>query len=68
MGETADQIRNEIEEKRAKLGQDLNQLEYKVKRETDWRVQFDRRPWAFMGAAFTSAVLFGLIIGAVGRR
>lgn len=68
MGETADEIRNQIEETRAKIGQDLNELEHKVRRETDWRVHFDRRPWAFMGAAFSAAVLFGLIVGTVTRR
>ena len=62
MGETADQIRNEIEHTRARLGQELNELEYKVKRETDWRVQFDRHPWGFMGAACGLAVLAGWML------
>jgi hypothetical protein len=62
MGETPDQIKHEIEQARSRLGQDLNELEYRVRRETDWRVQFRRRPWAFLGAAFGAALVLALII------
>jgi hypothetical protein len=27
----------------------------------DWRAQFDRRPWAFVGGAFAAAFLFGWV-------
>jgi hypothetical protein len=57
MGETADEIRSHIEHTRYRLGQDLNALEYSVRREMDWRVQFDRHPWAFVGGAFLAAFL-----------
>ncbi|HEY1340523.1 MAG TPA: DUF3618 domain-containing protein [Bryobacteraceae bacterium] len=62
MGETPDQIKHEIEQARSRLGQDLNELEYRVRLETDWRVQFRRRPWAFLGAAFGAALVLALII------
>lgn len=62
MGETPDDIRHDVERARARLGEDLNQLEYSVKTEMDWRVQFDRHPWAFLGAAFGAAALIGLAI------
>jgi hypothetical protein len=63
MGETPDQIRTEIEQARSRLGQDLNRLEYRVKQETDWRYQFQRRPWAFLGGAFALSLLAGMSFG-----
>jgi len=60
MGETADQIRLHVERTRAKLGQDLNDLEYRVRQGTDWRVHFNRRPWTYLIAAFAVAALLGL--------
>jgi len=59
MGETPDEIKKEIEEARARIGSELNQLEYRVKDALDWRAQFDRRPWAFVGAAFGLAFAVG---------
>jgi ElaB/YqjD/DUF883 family membrane-anchored ribosome-binding protein len=59
MVQTADQIRTNIEYTRAKLGQDLNELQYKVRQETDWRVHMARRPWRFLGVVFAVAMLFG---------
>lgn len=62
MGETADDIKRQVENARARLGRNLNELEYHVKAEFDWRVQFDRHPWAFIGAAFSAAMLLGLLV------
>ncbi|PWT85973.1 MAG: hypothetical protein C5B56_13170 [Proteobacteria bacterium] len=63
MGETPDELKYEIEQARARLGQDLNQLEYRVRTELDWRLQFDRRPWLFVGVAFGAAFLLALALG-----
>ena len=63
MGEKPEEIRREIELARSRLDQDLNRLEYEFKRNTDWRVQFELHPWAFLGAAFGGGVLLGLITG-----
>ena len=60
MGEAPDDIRHDVERARARLGQDLDELEAKVKAEFDWRAQFERRPWVFLGAAFGLAALFGM--------
>jgi ElaB/YqjD/DUF883 family membrane-anchored ribosome-binding protein len=60
MGEAADQIRAHIEQTRSRLGQDLNELESSVRREADWRVQFNRRPWAILGTAFAVGLLIGI--------
>lgn len=59
MGETADDIKRDVEQARARLGQDLNELEYRVRSQFDWRVQLQRHPWVFVGAAFAVAVLVG---------
>jgi hypothetical protein len=50
----------DVERARARLGQDLNALQSTVKREFDWLVQYERRPWTFLGAAFVLAALLGL--------
>ncbi len=63
MGETPDEIRQEIAQARNRLGQNLNELEYRVKASTNWRAQFDRHPWAFVGAAFAGAMLLGMMTG-----
>lgn len=62
MGETPREIELEIEQARNRLGQDLNQLEYRVRQEFDWRVQFERRPWTFLGIAFGAAFLVGTLL------
>ena len=61
MGQTPDDIKLEIEQARERLGADLNRLEYQVKHTLDWRTHFDRKPWAFVGAAFGAAFLIGWI-------
>lgn len=67
MGETADYLKQQVEAARARLGQDLNELQYRVRSEFDWRVQFGRYPWMFLGAAFLSAMLLGLAVTAAPR-
>ena len=62
MGETPREIEQEIEQARSRLGQNLNELEYRVKQEFDWRVQFQRRPLAFLGIAFGVAFLLGALV------
>ena len=59
MGETPDDIRNDVERARARLGQNLNALESRVKSEFDWRLQYERRPWTFLGAIFGLAAVAG---------
>ena len=62
MGQTPDQIKNEVEAARGRLAQDLNLLEYRVKADLDWRAQFNRRPWLFLGAAFAGSLVLSLLI------
>jgi len=62
MGETPDDIRQEIEQARARLGADLNQLEYTVKKTLDWRSHFDRHPAPFLRAALGVAFQIGWLV------
>ncbi len=62
MGETPDDIKHDVEKARARLGQNLNELEYSIKSELDWRTQFDRHTWAFLGAAFGVSALLGMML------
>lgn len=62
MGETTEQIRDEIETQRQELGENLHQLEDKVKETMDWRAQFEQRPMAGMGIAFAGGFLLSMML------
>jgi DNA repair exonuclease SbcCD ATPase subunit len=66
MGERADAIEREIEQERAELGRNLEELETRVKEAADWRVQFERHSGAMMALAFGGGLLLAALIG--GRR
>ncbi len=61
MAETPDQIKHHIEERRGRISQAINELEYRVKETVDWRTQFRRHPAVGMGAAFAAGALLGFI-------
>jgi hypothetical protein len=63
MGETPDQIERHIHEKRNELGENIHELQEKVKTAVDWRAQFDQRPWVLMGIAFGGGLLLSLLVG-----
>jgi hypothetical protein len=63
MGEKPDQIERHIYEKRNELGENINELQQKVKTAVDWRAQFDRRPLALVGVAFGGGLLLSMLIG-----
>ena len=63
MGETTDQLKAQIADARSRLGQNLNELEYRVKNTADWRFQFDRHPWPFIAAGFTGGLVLSWMIG-----
>jgi hypothetical protein len=52
MGEKPEQIEQHIQETRRDLADKLHDLEYRVKRETDWRVHYRRHTLAALLAAF----------------
>lgn len=66
MDERPDQIEDHIRSTQRELGSNLQELEDKVKDATNWRVQFERHPVAFLGIAFAGGLLISAGIG--GRR
>jgi len=68
MDEKPDEIMNHIESQRDQLGRNLNELEARVKRTTDWRAQFDRNPMLAMGIALGGGLLMGSMVGGSGHR
>jgi hypothetical protein len=62
MGETTEQIKDEIETQRQELGENLHNLEDKVKETMDWRSQFEQRPMAGMGIAFAGGFLLSMML------
>ena len=63
MGETPDQIERHIHEKRSELGENIHELQEKVKTTLDWRAQFEERPMLLLGLAFGGGVLASVIFG-----
>jgi hypothetical protein len=62
------EIKQHIEAERGQLHQSLNELEYRVRRATDWRAQFEKRPSAFVGAALCAGFFLGIITKGNGSR
>jgi len=63
MDEKSDQILNHIESQRDELGRNLNELESRVKRSTDWRAHWEDNPMLLIGAALGGGVLLGAMLG-----
>lgn len=63
MVERSDQIREQIDAQRGALGENLHELERRVKSTTDWRAQMDKRPWVMLGAAFGAGIAVSSLIG-----
>jgi hypothetical protein len=63
MGETTDQIAAHIENTRADLGANLQELEGKVKAATDWRQYFQKNPMTLIGVAFGGGVFLARLAG-----
>ena len=60
MGENTNQIEQEIREKRANLGRNLDELEDKARELADWRTHYRNHPGWFLGAAFGAGVVLGM--------
>lgn len=63
---TSARIEDHIDDARESLGQNLRELESRVKDAIDWRQQFEKHPAAFLGAAFGSGVLLAAAFGRSG--
>lgn len=68
MGQTSDQIENQIETRREDLRSNLEELEYKVKSATDWRQQFRNNTGTLLAIAFGGGLLLAGITRRGGRR
>lgn len=62
MGQTSNDIMQHIESERTRLGQNLNDLEDRVKTATDWRHQFEQHPAILLGVAFGGGLLLSLTL------
>src|SRR3569833_1014761 len=63
MGETTNQIEHHIENKRADLRSNLQELESKVHAATDWRHYFRQYTGTMVAAAFGGGVLLSAMLG-----
>ncbi len=57
MDEKSSQIIDEIATTRDKLGDNLNDLESRMRQATDWRTYYERHPLMFVGAALGGGFL-----------
>jgi hypothetical protein len=62
MGQTPSELRQQAEEARHRLDQDLNRLEYQVRTAFDWRGWYYRRPGLVLAAAFGIATLISFTV------
>ena len=62
MAQTASEIVREIQSHRSKLGEDLNDLQDKIKETTDWHTHYREHPHWFMGAAFLGGVAVAALV------
>jgi hypothetical protein len=62
MGQESDAIKQYIDAKRQQLGQALNELEYRIRKATDLKTQYEEHTGAAMGAAFGAGLLLAMII------
>lgn len=68
MDKSSEQLAAHIESTRRELGNNLEELEGKVKDATNWRVQFQRHPMMLIGVAFAGGVLLSAIFGRRSHR
>jgi hypothetical protein len=62
MGEKPDQIERHIQHQRSELGDNISELEEKVKSAFDWRTQFEERPALMLGVAFVGGAVLSAIL------
>jgi hypothetical protein len=62
MGEKTDEIEQHIREQREELGQNISELQRKVKDKLNWRAQFEQHPFAMLGIALGGGLLLSGIL------
>ena len=63
MGETTHQIEAHIADTREKLGNNVRELERKVKSVTDWKQHVRTSPITMLGVAFGGGILAATMVG-----
>jgi hypothetical protein len=63
MGQTTDQIENDIDQTREDLKSNLEELETRAKAVTDWRSHFRKHPGPMVIAALVGGVLLSSVLG-----
>jgi hypothetical protein len=66
MGETPREIEQHIHVARVELGNNLNELETRIRDATNWRTHVNRKPLTMVAVAFGAGVVLAALIG--GRR
>jgi Protein of unknown function (DUF3618) len=64
MGERSNQIEREIQATRNNLGENLGELQDRVKSAIDWRVQVEERPGTMLALAFGGGILLSALFPA----
>jgi hypothetical protein len=64
----SNRIIGEIAAEKESLGQNLQELETRVRSVTDWRGHVQRRPIAMMGLALGGGILLSALVGSPPRR
>ena len=57
MDPESEQIVKRIQEKREALGDNITELQTRVRDAVDWRTYFARNPWAMIGASAVAGLL-----------
>ena len=68
MAEQTDQLQKHIQSKRNELGQNLEELEHKVKSAGDWHTYFERYLMAACGISFGGGILLAMLTRNRSRR
>lgn len=66
MAEDPNEIEHNIESRRRDLGGHLDELETRLREETNWRTYVRRKPLTVLAGAFGAGLMFALTFG--GRR
>ncbi len=61
-------LEREIASEQDALGENLRELEVRVRTAADWREQVQRRPWVMVGLAFGGGVVLSALAGPGPRR
>ena len=68
MDEKPNEIMQRIESQRDRLGQNIQELERRVKETTDVKAQFERHPMVAVGLAFGGGLLLSSLVAGSGSR